>query len=354
MILSNIKINKFNLKNRVVVSPMCQYSGRNGSPTDWHYLHLLKLLTSGAGMLMLESTAVSKSAKISHSDLCLSNKIQKEKFKNLISFLKSFEKNIPICLQISHAGRKGSSNIPWIKANQALNKQNQSWQTYSASKIKKDKNWPIPLSLNKKQIKKITKNFVNAARYAKQSGFDGLEVHMAHGYLLHQFLSPISNKRNDEYGGNLKNRCRLAFDISRKIRKFWPKNKILGARITGLDHVKNGIKIQDSIFLTKELKKIGFDYVCVSSGGILTKTGLKFYKGFRLKIASEIKKKTGILTRTSGMMEDLDFSNKAIKENKVDLVAIGRSFIKDPNFIFKYAKKKNKNNLLHNQYKRCF
>ena len=354
MILQKIKINKYILNNRIVVSPMCQYSGDNGSPTKWHYLHLLKLLTSGAGMLVMESTAVSKNGKISHADLCLRNQTQKKNFKNLIRFLKLYENKVPICIQISHAGRKGSSHIPWKKPNFPLNKREKSWQTYSASNIKKDVNWPTPRSLTKKNIKKVIKDFVNTAKYANQSGFDGLEIHMAHGYLLHQFFSPISNKRIDEYGGSLKNRCKLALEISRKVRKFWPKNKILGARITGSDHMKNGIGIKDSVFLAKELKKIGFDYVCVSSGGILTKTNLKFYKGFRLKFAHEIKKKTGMITRTSGLMEDLKFSNKAMKNNKIDLVAIGRNFIKEPNFLFKFAKKVGMDNFLHNQYKRCF
>jgi 2,4-dienoyl-CoA reductase-like NADH-dependent reductase (Old Yellow Enzyme family) len=352
MIFEKIKLNKFTLKNRVVVSPMCQYSAKNGSPSNWHFAHLLKLIKSGTSMLMLESAAVNKNGKITHADLCLSNNLQKKNFKKLVDFLKSYEKSVPVCLQISHAGRKGSSEIPWVKTNTAL-KNNKKWQTYSASAIKKDKNWPTPKSLNKKEIEKIMIDFVTTAKLAKDSGFDGLELHMAHGYLIHQFLSPISNKREDEYGGDLKNRCRFALEISKKVRNVWPKNKILGARITATDHVKKGINLEESFYLAKKLEKIGFDYLCISSGGILTKTDLKFFKGFRLKLAFQIKQKTKMTIRTSGQLEDLSFAENAIKQNKTDLIAVGRNFIKDPSFLFKYSKKKNKKNFIDRPYLRC-
>ena len=352
MIFKRIKISKFYLKNRVVVSPMCQYSAKNGSPTKWHFSHLLKLIKSGASMLMLESTAVSRSGKITQADLCLSNNQQQKNFKKLINFLRTHEKLTPIGLQISHAGRKGSSHIPWVQANTAL-KNKRKWQTYSASAIKKDKNWPTPKSLNKEEIKRIILDFVNTAKLAERSGFDCLELHMAHGYLIHQFLSPVSNKREDEYGGNLENRCRFALEISKKVRSIWPKNKILGARITATDHLKNGIDLKDSIYLVKKLEKIGFNYLCVSSGGILTKTNLKFFKGFRLKAASQIKKNTKMIIRTSGQLDDLTFAESSIKQNKTDLIAVGRNFIKDPSFLFKHAKEKNEKNFIDKPYLRC-
>jgi len=353
MILNKIKLGNYTLKNRLVVSPMCQYSGKNGSPTKWHYSHLLKLLQSGASMLTLESTAINKNGKITHADLCLSNNKQKKDFKNLISFLKSFDKNIPICLQVSHSGRKGSSHIPWIKSNTPLNKKQKKWKTFSASSIRKDKNWPLPVSLSQKEIKKIIKDFVKTAKLANEAGFDGIEIHMAHGYLLHQFLSPISNKRNDEYGGSLKKRCNLALQVASKIRKVWPRKKILGARITGLDHLPGGININESIFLAKNLSSIGINYICVSSGGILTKTKLKFFEGFRINIASKIKKKINIPVRTSGNLENLNFADKAIKQKKIDLIAIGRNFIKDPSFIYNFSKKRNYKKIIAKPYLRC-
>jgi 2,4-dienoyl-CoA reductase-like NADH-dependent reductase (Old Yellow Enzyme family) len=352
MIFNKVKVGKFTLKNRVVVSPMCQYSAKEGSPSKWHYSHLLKLLTSGASMLMLESTAVNNTGKITHADLCLNTKKQGKDFKKLVSFLKSYDKKTPISLQISHAGRKGSSHIPWVKSNAALKKTQKNWRTVSASSIKKDKNWPTPKTLTQIEIKKIVNDFVKTSRLANSCGFDGIEIHMAHGYLLHQFLSPISNIRKDRYGGSLKNRCRIALEIAEKVRKIWPKKKILGARITGTDHLKKGIKLKESIYLAHHLKKIGLDYICVSSGGILTKTNLKFFKGFRLNVASKIKKKVKIIIRSSGQIENLSFAEKAIKKNKVDLIAVGRNFIKDPAFIYKYSKLKKKKKI-KNPYLRC-
>lgn len=352
MIFKKIKIKGVTLKNRVVVSPMCQYSGIKGCPTNWHYKHLGKLVLSGAGMLMMESTAVSKEGKITHADLCLSNSQQKKSFSKLLIYLKSLNR-IPIGLQISHSGRKGSSFVPWIKSNKALNKKNKSWTTYAPSAIKRDKLWPVPKELNNEKIKKIIRDYKNTARLARQLDFDALEIHMAHGYLLHQFFSPIANKRQDKWGGNLINRSRLLLEISKEVRKIWPKNRILGARITGKDYVKGGIEIKDAVYLTKCLKKIGFDYICVSSGGILPKTKLKFFKGFRTMLSKEIKRKTSIITRTSGLITDINQANRLLKNKNVDLIAMARTFINDPMWMYKAAKITKKNNFIPNQYLRC-
>lgn len=353
MIFDKLKINKILLKNRIVISPMCQYSAKNGCPTDWHYQHLSNLVRTGAGLLMLESTAVNKNGKITHSDLCLNNSKQEKKLKALISKLKKIN-HIPIGIQISHSGRKGSSFVPWIKSNTPLNKRNNSWQTYSASEIKRARGWPKPKSLTKNQIFNLIKDFTDASLRAKRIGFECLEIHMAHGYLLHQFLSPISNLRKDEFGGSQTNRMKFPLMICKKIREVWPKERILGARITGTDHLKEGIKINDAILLTKELKKIGFDYVCISSGGILPKTNLRFKNAFRKNMSKKIKKNTTIKIRTSGMINNENTLEKMLRDKSVDLVAVGRKFINDSNWVLKLAKKKKLYEYLDNQYKRCF
>ena len=353
-ILEKIKIGGINLKNRIVVSPMCQYSALNGSPTLWHYNHLGKLISSGAGMVMIESTAVNKVGKISHSDLALYNSQQEKNFKKLLNYLKKIE-DVPIGLQISHSGRKGSAFIPWIKKNTALDKKNKKWLTYAPSRIKRDKKWPMPKELSHKKINQIIKDFKNTTKRAKRVGFEGVELHMAHGYLLHEFLSEVSNKRKDNFGGSLEKRCNLPLKIAKEMRKIWPKNKILGARITGVDHLRNGIKIKDSVYLAKKLKKIGFNYVCVSSGGIIPITNLKFKKSFRAPISKIIKKKASIITRTSGLINDLNQANKIVKGGQADLVAMGRIFIKDPMWIYKSISSiKKVKNFIPNQYKRCF
>jgi 2,4-dienoyl-CoA reductase-like NADH-dependent reductase (Old Yellow Enzyme family) len=350
MILKPIKINNILLKNRFVVSPMCQYSAKNGCPTKWHYKHLDQLASTGAGLLMIECTAINKSGRISNNDLCLFNIKQELELKKLIIFLKK-NYNIKIGLQISHSGRKGSAELPWVKKNSPL--KNKKWLTYAPSPIKKDKNWPIPKELTIKKIEKIKKDFKKCAQRAKRIGIDCLELHMAHGYLLHQFFSNISNTRDDQYGGSLKNRARFLTQVAKIIREVWPKDRILGARVTGSDRLNKGLSLNESTFLCKELEKLGLDYVCVSSGGILPKTNIKFKKGYNLDLAKKIKKKLNILVRCSGNLDDYNFACKLIKKKIIDLVVIGRGFIKNKNLILTNAKK-NMRIEIPNQYKRCF
>jgi 2,4-dienoyl-CoA reductase-like NADH-dependent reductase (Old Yellow Enzyme family) len=350
MILKPIRINNVLLKNRFVVSPMCQYSAKNGCPTKWHYKHLDRLASTAAGLLMIECTAINKSGRISNNDLCLFNKKQEVELKKLITYLKKNHK-VKIGLQISHSGRKGSAELPWIKKNSPLKKKK--WLTYAPSPIKKDKNWPIPRELTIKGIEIIKNDFKKCAQRAKRIGVDCLELHMAHGYLLHQFFSSISNKRTDQYGGCFENRARFLLQVAEIIREVWPKHKILGARVTGSDRLKKGLSLNESTILCKELEKIGLDYVCISSGGILPKTNIKFKKGYNLDLAKKIKKKINILVRCSGHLDDYNFACEIIKKKIIDLIAIGRGFIKNNNLIINNSKK-NMNIEIPNQYKRCF
>tara|TARA_B100000965_G_scaffold400567_1_gene422710 strand:+ start:181 stop:1239 length:1059 start_codon:yes stop_codon:yes gene_type:complete len=352
MILNPLRIKNIKLLNRVVISPMCQYSSNNGNPTDWHYEHLLKLSRTGAGLMMIESTAVNKIGRITYKDLMLSNKENEENLKKLVKFIKKKSK-IRIGIQISHSGRKGSSEIPWIKSNTSLKKK--PWKTVAPSPIKRYKGWPVPKELSIKEILKIINDFKNSAIRANKANLDCLEIHMAHGYLLHQFFSKISNKRKDKYGGSLKNRSRFLLEVSKAVRNVWPKNKILGARVTGSDWMKGGISTGDTIYLIKFLKAIGFDYVCVSSGGIIPKTKLVFREGYNVKFAKQIRRKTGIITRVGGMINNFNYANKLIKFKNVDLIANARKFINEPNWLIKEIVKRKKNrNIVLNQYKRCF
>jgi 2,4-dienoyl-CoA reductase-like NADH-dependent reductase (Old Yellow Enzyme family) len=350
MIFKKLRINKIVLRNRIVISPMCQYSSINGKPSKWHYEHLNNLSKTGAGMILLESTAVDKQGKISLLDMCLYNNTHEKNLKKLIKFLKS-KNDVKYGIQVSHSGRKGSSYEPWVKHNRPLPK-NKSWKTISASPIARDKFWPKPMEISKAQIKKLIQKFKNTAIRANKIDFDCLEIHMAHGYLLHQFFSPISNKRNDEYGGNFVNRSRLLIEITKEIRKVWPRQKILGARITGTDHLKNGLAIKDAIMLTKELKKVGLDYISVSSGGILPSTRMKQNEAFRVSMSKKIKKECKIITTTSGMITKHKIAEKIIKEKKIDFITIARIIIKNPTWIFQLAKKNSLKNYIPKQYER--
>lgn len=350
MMIKKIKLNNSRyLSNRIVVSPMCQYSSINGLPSEWHYKHLSNLITSGASMLILESTAVSKMGRITHNDLGLYNSSQEKKLKHLIKFLKKI-KDIPICLQISHSGRKGSCNSPWIKSGKSLKKNY--WKTISSSNIRKDSDWPKPKAATSKEIQKIISEFRNSANRAFRAGFDGVEIHMAHGYLVHQFLSPICNNRKDTYGGSLENRCRLAIEIVENIKKNIPKNKILGARITGSDHLKGGIDINEAVFLSKKLKKLRVNYLCVSSGGIISKTNMNpKANAFRISLAKKIKaniKKT--LVGSTGNLKTVNSIEKYIKKDFIDLAFIGRPFLKNPNWLYE----KLSNRVIPKQYLKAF
>ena len=337
MIEKPIIIGRKKLRNRVILAPMCQYMAKNGKPTEWHYQHLGRAIISGFSKIMIESTAISYDGRITTKDLCLYNKSHMNSFKKLLKYLKALN-NIPVGIQLSHAGRKGSSQIPWVKGNTPLKKNK--WQTISASRIQKDIGWPLPKKIEKTKLKLLEKNFLDSAKMAIKVGFDCIEIHMAHGYLLHQFFSPISNKRNDNYGGSLENRSRFLVEISKKIYRACKNKKIiLGARITGKDWVKGGIEVNDSIYLSNQLKKIGFDYVCVSSGGIKTKTNLNVNSKYNINIAKKIKLNTSILTRVAGNIENISEANNIIKKNKADLVAFARPYLKNPNFLFNERKK---------------
>mgnify|MGYP001170732843 CR=1 FL=1 len=350
--LKKFYLNKEKLNNRVCIAPMCQYSANNGNPSNWHYSHLTKLMQAGSGLLMIESTAVSKEGMISKKDLALKDKKNFIAFKNLFNHLKKISET-KIGIQLSHSGRKGSSELPWIKSNFPL-KKSKGWKTIAPSKIKRDKHWPYPEEATLKDINKIKKDFIKSTIYAKKIGFDCLEIHMAHGYLLHQFFSPLSNKRNDNYGKNLKNRCRFLLEISKEIRKIWPKKKILGARVTGTDWMKKGSSISDCIFLCKNLKKIGFNYVCVSSGGVVPKTKVKFKKGYQVHLAKKIKDNVKIKVKTTGNIVDINHAEKIIKSGNADLVSFGRKFINSPTWLIKELIDHKKKIDLPNQYKRCF
>jgi len=352
MIFNSIKISNVTLKNRIVISPMCQYSATNGIPSKWHYKHLLNLSSTGASMIIMESTAIEKRGKITNSDLCLYNDAQEKNLKKLVNFLKD-KNNIKFGIQISHSGRKGSSQIPWNKTNTPLSKLDR-WETCAPSPIPKDINWPKPKAMSKKDIKNVVKKFKESAIRAKRAGFDCLEIHMAHGYLLHQFFSPISNKRTDEYGGNLENRSRLLMEIALEVKRVWPESRILGARITGDDHLTQGLNTNDAIYLAKKLKSIGFNYISVSSGGILTKTNKKEKEAFRSKMTQKIKKKTNIKITTSGKITNYKIAEKLVKSKNLDFITIAREIVKNPSWIYSFAKKQKELKIIPNQYKRIF
>lgn len=321
------------MNNRFVVSPMCQYSAINGCFSKWHYQHLKKLIQTNAGSLVIESTAISKIGRITKKDLCLFDNNHYRSHKRMLKYLKKI-KNIPIILQLSHAGRKGSAESPLVKKNTLLSKK-KGWTTWGPSKIKRSEKWSLPKEMSLKDIKTTINNFKTSAKLAFNAGYDGVEIHMAHGYLIHQFCSPISNLRLDKYGLKKKN-YKFPIEILKSIKKITPKNKIIGARVTGDDHLVNGIKPTDCLTLVKKLRSKGLHYVCISSGGIIPITKLNNKKiAFRLKLARFIKKNVDITVRTSGHLNSKKIIKEIIDKQYIDLIAIGREFLRNKNFLKK-------------------
>lgn len=353
MIFKNLRINNILLKNRIAVGPMCQYSAINGLPNKWHYSHLQKLSQLGSGLLILESTFPYQNAKISKNDLVLSNNLEKKKFEHLINHIREYS-DIPLGFQISHAGRKGSSHVPWYKFNSSLNKRDGSWKTYAPSSIKRDVSWPKPIELDSNKINFIKKKMINSSLLANQAGFDLLELHAAHGYLLHQFFSPITNKRSDQYGGNLIKRSRLILEVAEEIRKFWPKGKILGARVTANDCLRNGVSMNDCMYLVNELKNIGFDYVTPCSGGIIPFTNKKIKPNYQVKYCANIKKKINIKVYANGMIRKKNEINNILRNNYADFVTICKPFINNPYWLYKIANEENVKLNIPPQYSKCF
>ena len=351
-IFNPLEIRSLKVSNRIVISPMCQYSAVEGNVSDWHLAHYLQMALSGAGMIVIEATAVSDEGRITMGDLGIYSDQNELKLLQMILSIKKYS-NTPIVLQLSHAGRKGSVTFPW-KGSKPLSIADGGWKTFAPSGIARTEKSNVPAELNLQQIQSIKEDYINSAIRAERAGIDALEIHVAHGYLLHQFFSPISNKRTDEYGGSLNNRMRLILEIAEGIRKVWPKDKVVGARVTGQDWLDGGSNLDDCVELVGRLKDIGIDYVCVSSGGILPITKLETSPGFQVGFAKEVKKKTGIITRAVGQIQSYKHAQSVIKSGDADLIAIGRGYLHDPRWIWKAASYYGEKIDIPSQYKRGY
>jgi len=325
-LFSELQFRNHVVTNRIVVSPMCQYAAEpDGLVTDWHRAHYLQLAISGAGMLVLESTAVSEDGRISTGDLGLYSELQAKRMADLVALIKSWS-DVKIGIQLSHAGRKGgNSNVPNSGGTQQL-----LWELVSPSSVSLTKNSPVPRALKYSDITELKNYFIVSSKFALDAGFDFIELHLAHGYLLHQFLSPISNRRTDEYGGSFENRVRFPLEVFEEIVKIWRSRGSVGARITGTDWIDGGIDPLEAAKLAEMIKLLGGDYVCVSSGGIIPITNMLRAPLFQVPFANLIKEKVGICTRAVGYITTYEQAENIVANNSADLVAIGREYLKNP------------------------
>jgi NADPH2 dehydrogenase len=320
------------LSNRVVVAPMCQYSAVDGVPTDWHMQHLGSLAMSGAGLVVIEATHVEAIGRITSGCLGLWNDAQEAAIKHIVAACHGFMPGIAMGMQLAHAGRKASSRLPW-QGGAGLAEDEGRWETVAPSALVFDDSRAVPRALDRAGMDRVKAAFVQAAERALRAGIDVIELHGAHGYLMHEFLSPISNRRTDGYGGSLANRMRFPLEVFAAVRAAWPKDKPLGARITGKDWIDGGIDEAEAAAFAAELKGLGCDFVCVSSGGIIggkAAPRIPTEQGYQVFLADHVRRETGIPTRAVGLIVEPHYAEAVVRDGKADMVALARGFLDDP------------------------
>jgi 2,4-dienoyl-CoA reductase-like NADH-dependent reductase (Old Yellow Enzyme family) len=333
-LFSPLELGGITLPNRIVVSPMCQYCADDGSMNDWHFVHLGHLAYSGAGLLMVEATHVTREGRITHGCSGLYSDNNEAALSRVLQIARRNSRN-PIGLQLGHAGRKGSSQVPW-EGRQQLGPQESPWQTVAPSPIPFSDGWHVPRELTLQEIESLVKSFETAATRAKRLGFDVLELHSAHGYLLHQFLSPLSNQRKDAYG---KERMKFPLEVARAVREVWPRERALGARLSGSDWMEGGLGPDEAAAYARELERIGFDYVCVSSGSIVGAARIAVAPGYQVPFAERVKKQTNLKVRAVGMIADPAHAESILAEGKADMVAMARAFLDNPRWVWHAAER---------------
>ena len=318
------------LPNRIIVAPMCQYSADDGVATDWHMTHLGMLANSGAAMVVAEATAVERLGRITHGCLGIYSDACEDALGHVIRHCKRIG-TAKFGIQLAHAGRKASSQRPW-EGGHALKPEQDPWQTIAPSAIPFGPGWHMPRAATRADMDRICEAFVAAAKRALSIGFDEVELHMAHGYLLHSFISPISNRREDEFGGSLENRMRFPLEITKAVRAVVPRDVPLGARITGKDWVDGGLTPDDAVTIAKTLKAEGLDFLCVSSGGVHAEVRVPVGPGYQVPFAEKVRQEAGIKTRAVGLIVTAPQAEVIVAEGKADMVAIARAVLDDPHW----------------------
>ena len=337
-LFSPLKIRNIELKNRIAVSPMCQYSCNEGIVNDWHLVHLGSRAVGGAGLILTEAAAVSPEGRISPDDAGIWNDDQANAFKKITSFIKS--QNAVPGIQLAHAGRKASTYSPW-KGNGKVSAEKGGWQTLAPSAIPFSDNYSSPKEMDEEDIKLVIDQFQKAARRSVDAGFEIIELHMAHGYLVHEFLSPLSNHRTDNHGGSLENRCRLSIEIAKSVREVIPNRIPLFVRISSTDWIEGGWDIEQSIQLAKWLKDVGVDLIDCSSGGNIQKAKIPTTPGYQIPFAERIKREANILTGGVGLITEAHQAEEIIAGGKADIVLLAREMLRDPYWALQAAKKLN-------------
>ena len=327
-LFSPIALGKLTLRNRIVIAPMCQYSADQGRATDWHRIHLGHLALSGAGLMFIEATAVAPEGRISPDDLGLWSDDTEAALAHVLASVRTYS-SIPIAIQLAHAGRKASTAVPWA-GGQSIAPANGGWQTLAPSALPFDAGDKPPLALDEAGLTRIRDDFVSAARRAQRLGVDVIELHAAHGYLLHQFLSPLSNVRDDRYGGTLENRMRFPLEVFDAVRAAVAADTPVGIRISATDWVDGGWDIEQSVVFARELQKRGCAFIDVSSGGLSPLQQIPVEAGYQVPFAERIRRETGLPTIAVGLITEPIQAETIVSSGQADMVALARGMLYDP------------------------
>jgi len=327
-LFSSLALRELTLANRIQVSPMCQYSAQDGSMTDWHLMHLGTLALSGAGLLVIEATHVTRDGRITHGCSGLYSDDNEYALARVLRFCREHS-DIAIGIQLAHAGRKASTDRPW-QGRSALAAGADPWPTVAPSAVPMAEGWHIPRAASRDDLRAIREAFVQATVRAHRLDIDLIELHSAHGYLLSTFLSPLSNQRTDEYGGSRDNRMRFALETFSAMRAVWPSRKPMGVRIHGSDWIDGGWTVQDAVAYAAALKTLGCDYVTVSSGGVSATAKIPVEPGYQVPLAETVRRETGITTCAVGMITEPRQAEGIIAAGRADQVALARGLLFNP------------------------
>ena len=327
-LFSPIKLRGLHLKNRIMVSPMCQYSAVDGGANDWHFTHINSLALSGAAMFCIEATHVEPIGRITPGCLGLYDDATEAALVPILAAARKHSR-AAIAMQLAHAGRKGSSHRPWESGQQIPLSQG-GWQTVAPSAVPHKEGEAAPTELDDAGLVRIRDAFVAAAQRAERLGIDALELHGAHGYLMHQFLSPISNKRTDRYGGSFDNRIRYPLELFDAVRAVFPERKPVGIRLSATDWIEGGWDLEQTIAFAKELARRGVDWIDVSSGGISPLQKIPLGPGYQVPLSQAVKEATGLVTMAVGLITETKQAEDIVSSGKADMVALARGMLYDP------------------------
>jgi 2,4-dienoyl-CoA reductase-like NADH-dependent reductase (Old Yellow Enzyme family) len=317
------------LANRIVIAPMCQYSAVDGRMTDWHVIHLGNLALSGAAVLIIEATAVVPEGRISYADVGLWSDETEEAIGRTLETVRRWSQ-MPIAIQLAHAGRKASTEVPWNGGKQLAPDHPNGWQTVSASALPYDNGWYTPTALNAEGLARVRDGFVGAARRAARLGIDAVQLHGAHGYLLHQFLSPLSNRRDDEYGGSLENRMRFPLEVFDAVRAAFPTERSVTMRVSGTDWAESGWDIEQTVAFARALEARGCDAINVSSGGMTPQQRIPVGPSYQVPLARAVKHGTSVPVIAVGLITEFEQAEAILNSGDADLIALARAILFDP------------------------